>query len=150
MNAQEPTSSAPEPETTAQGWEEPTTVQAPTWDDEPPRKASEPVPAEESKSKEEEPAVQPQPEPVQERVLSALPSQLQPSSVKADNVQAPAPIKPVTPAAHTRPTSAAHKHKFKSDQAVIMPNSGFGTQLEKVGMQFGSLSLGGDDLDSTP
>ncbi len=147
----------PEPEPASQGWEEPTTVQAPTWDDEPSRQSSEswpqvpePIASEENQVQAEEVSVPGlQPEPVPERVLSALPAQLQPSTAKVENVQALAPAKPATPAAHTRPTSAAHRHKFKTDQAVIMPSGSFGTPLEKVGMQFGSLNLGGDDLEAS-
>lgn len=140
-----------------QGWEDPTTVQAPTWDDEPaqptPVKSVAPAAPEELKIKEEEepvtippaaPAAQPE---VVDRVLSALPPQVQPSPAKLEAVQAPAPVKPATPAQHTRPTSAALRHKFKADQAVIMPSGSF-TSVEKVGMQFGSLSLGGDDFDA--
>lgn len=153
--APEPVQSEPQPELAAQGWEEPTTVQAPTWDDEPTQQTQtrtvEAAAQEELKEKEEEPASAPptaptaQPE-IVERVLSALPPQVQPSTAKLDSVQAPAPGKPATPAQHTRPTSAALRHKFKADQAVIMPSGSF-TAIEKVGMQFGSLSLGGDDLD---
>ena len=144
-HAEEPAAPELESTSTSQGWEEPTTVQAPTWDDEPAKpQATQAAPVEE-KPKGDEAAVPSHSEPVQQPVLSALPPQLQASAIKTDHVQAPAPVKPATPAAHTRPTSAAHKHKFKTDQAVIMPSGGFGS-LEKVGMQFGSLSLG-DDLD---
>ena len=130
-------------------------MQAPTWDDEPAQaKPVEPVVQDEPKPKEEEPVPAPpavpaaQPE-TAERVLSALPPQVQPSTAKPDPVQAPAPLKPATPAQHTRPTSAALRHKFKADQAVIMPSGSFTATIEKVGMQFGSLGLGGDDLDAT-
>lgn len=125
-------------------------MQAPTWDEEP-AKQPEPEPAlvEEVKPKEEEVLAPPEPEPVQEPVLSAVPPQLQPQVAKLEAVQAPAPIKPATPAAHTRPGSAAHRHKFKPDQAVIMPSGNFGAPLEKVGMQFGSLNLDGEDVEST-
>jgi hypothetical protein len=34
-----------------------------------------------------------------------------------------------------------------SDQAVVMPSSSFGSAIEKIGMQFGSVSLGGDDVN---
>ena len=120
-------------------------MQAPTWDDEPAKPQAAEAAAEE-KPKVEDITVPISNETVQPPVLSAIPPQLQSGAAKTD-VQAPAPVKPATPAAHTRPTSAAHKHKFKSDQAVIMPSGGFGP-LEKVGMQFGSLNLG-DDLDTT-
>lgn len=110
---------------------------------------TEPSPAEESKPAKEDILSQPEPEPVPEPVLSAVPPQLQPQATKVDAMQAPAPIKPTTPAAHTRPGSAAHRHKFKTDQAVIMPSGSFGAPLEKVGMQFGSLSLDGEDVEPT-
>ena len=131
----------------AAGWEEPTTVQAPTWDDEPVKasKPSEPPHVEEPKTK-EEPAVPVKAEPIP--APSALPAQVQTPPVKSDAAPSPVPLKPATPAAHTRPLSAAHRHKFKADEAVVMPSGVFGNSLEKIGMQFGSLSLGGDDLDA--
>lgn len=131
-------------------------MQAPTWDEDAPIKQpevevspTEPAPAEESQPTKEEVLAQFEPEPAQEPVLSAVPPQLQPQAAKVEAVQAPAPIKPTTPAAHTRPGSAAHRHKFKTDQAVIMPSGNFGAPLEKVGMQFGSLSLDGEEVEST-
>jgi hypothetical protein len=141
----EPTNVESQPEV-ASGWEEPTTVQAPTWDDEPaqPSKPSEPVNVEETPQKEEKvpvPKVETIPAP------SAVPAQVQPSTLRPDTL---VPHKPATPAAHTRPLSAAHRHKFKADEAVVMPSGNFGTSLDKIGMQFGSLSLGGDDLDAGP
>ncbi|GBE87142.1 hypothetical protein SCP_1003890 [Sparassis crispa] len=139
-----------------QGWEEPTTVQAPTWEDEPPavlaadtwaaetqRTAEEPKAVEVEVHVPEEPAVVPE-----HAVPSALPPQLQQPPIVES---LPAVVKPITPAAHTRPAAVAHRSsaKFKTtDQAVVMPSSNFGT-VEKVGMQFGSLSVGGDDLDVT-
>lgn len=146
----EPAPAESQPEPASQGWEEPTTVQAPTWDDEPAQQAQsiEPAAVDEPKAKEEEPAPISAPAPVaQPEVASALPSQVPSSTTKLESVQAPAPMKPATPAQHTRPTSAALRHKFKADQAVIMPSGSF-SSLEKVGMQFGSLSLGGDELDA--
>ena len=46
-----------------------------------------------------------------------------------------------------RPSSAAHRHnaRFKTDQAVTLPNN-FGPGPEKLGMQFGSLSIGADEV----
>ncbi|KAL4253810.1 RNA polymerase II degradation factor 1 [Abortiporus biennis] len=129
------------------GWEEPTTVQEPTWDNEPAAVKPVDVTHDDIKPKEEPvPAPVPQPEPAPVPVLSALPAQLQTSSVKAESSPvASLPIKPTTP----RPSSAAHRHsaKFKTDQAVILPSGSFGT-VEKFGMQFGSLHIGGDDIDA--
>ncbi len=142
-----PESAKAEPVTeTATGWEEPTTVQAPTWDDEPVKasKPSEPVHVEEAPAK-EEPTPAPKSEPIP--APSAIPIQVQPPAVKSEVAPSSTPQKPATPAAHTRPLSAAHRHKFKADEAVVMPTGVFGGSLEKIGMQFGSLSLGGEDLD---
>ena len=141
-----PAAPEPEPEPAAQGWEDPTTVQVPTWDDEPPRtqptqaETYAPAPVEESKLK-EEPALAPVPVPAP--APATLPAQVQPQPQPA----AATPTLASTLVAkadghHARPTSAAHRHKFKTDQAVIMPGGGFSAvAVEKVGMQFGSLSL---------
>jgi hypothetical protein len=52
-----------------------------------------------------------------------------------------------------RPAAAPHRNSARyktTDQPVVMPSS-FGANVEKVGMQFGSLGLGGDSLlDSNP
>ncbi|KAI0920399.1 hypothetical protein AcW1_002154, partial [Taiwanofungus camphoratus] len=155
----EPTPPHEEPpsEPPQQGWEEPTTVQPPTWDDEPQIQLAADSWAAETKSlvpDEPKPEVKvelPQePAVTHEIVPSALPAQVQQSSPETE--VAPAPMtKPLTPAAHTRPSAASHRSsaKFKTtDQPVVMPSSNFGTGIEKVGMQFGSLSLGGEDLDA--
>lgn len=141
------------------GWEEPTTAdQPPSWDDEPQTKPSitatepwatsaEPEPVEEVHVKEEDfqPEVEPTPAPEPAPVEPPAPAQPTPKE--------PEPVaKHIAPAVQIRPTSAAHRHsaRFKNtDQPVIMPNN-FGAGLEKIGMQFGSLSLGGEDLDSQP
>ncbi|TFK87864.1 hypothetical protein K466DRAFT_586010 [Polyporus arcularius HHB13444] len=136
-----------EPPATSTGWEEPTTVQAPTWDDEPrppqhvestsaPATADEPTPAE------------PSPKVVEE----VLPEHATPPGVTrqpAPESPATLPPKPLTPSVSTRPTPVSHRTpKFKTtDQPVVLPAS-FGTGIEKVGMQFGSLSLGGEDFDA--
>lgn len=84
---------------------------------------------------------------VPERVPSALPAQVQQPPAESETTSA----KPLTPAAHTRPAPASHRSaaKFKTtDQAVVMPVGSFAAGVEKIGMQFGSLSIGGDDLDA--
>ncbi|KAI0351591.1 hypothetical protein OH77DRAFT_1506392 [Trametes cingulata] len=134
-----------EPATTSTGWEEPTTVQAPTWDDEP--RSSQP--AESVPAVEEAKPAQPEPATVEEPVPAAAVSpvvQQQPSPESP----APLPSKPLTPSIQTRPTPISHRTnpKYKTtDQPVVLPAS-FGSGVEKIGMQFGSLSLGGEDLDS--
>jgi hypothetical protein len=132
------------------GWEEPTTIQQPPWDDEPQSKQSitkaEAWVPPEVKQKQEFPPVEPSEPPSaaerHEPVLSALPAQIQQQESSRSS----------TPSAGgKRPLSAAHRNsaKFKvTDQAVVMPNSSFTPAAEKLGMQFGSLGLGGDDFDS--
>ena len=142
---------AEEPAPTSTGWEEPTTVQAPTWDDEPrPAPQAESVSA--SAVPEEVKPAQPEPttaeEPIPERAAAAVP----PGVVQPPASESPAalPPKPLTPSISTRPTPAPHRTnpKFKTtDQPVVLPAS-FGSGIEKVGMQFGSLSLGGEDFDA--
>ncbi|KAH9921107.1 uncharacterized protein B0H18DRAFT_1121523 [Fomitopsis serialis] len=139
-----------------QGWEEPTTVQAPTWDDEPRVKpvaeswGKDPTPVlEEPQIVEPEPESTAAPPAVFEREPATVSFEAQLAPAAAEPVAIP--TKPLTPAAHTRPGAAVHRGsaKFKTtDQAVVMPSSSFGTGIEKVGMQFGSLSLGGDDIDA--
>lgn len=59
----------------------------------------------------------------------------------------PSPKLSGRPAATTHRSSARYKN---IDQPVVMPSS-FSTGIEKVGMQFGSLSLGGESLlDASP
>ncbi|KAJ7058295.1 hypothetical protein C8F01DRAFT_1305832 [Mycena amicta] len=66
----------------------------------------------------------------------------------AQSVPSPSPsIKPSRPAASSHRNSARYKI---TDQAVVMPGS-FGSGIEKVGMQFRSLSLGGEtSFDNAP
>ncbi|KAI0668821.1 hypothetical protein C8Q78DRAFT_1193665 [Trametes maxima] len=138
---------AVEPTPASTGWEEPTTVQAPTWDDEPrPPQPAEPVPAPEPTP------AQPEPEPVEEPVPERVAPVASPVAQQQPAPESPVtlPSKPVTPSIQTRSTPVSHRTnpKFKTtDQPVVLPAS-FGTGLEKIGMQFGSLSLGGEDLDS--
>ena len=142
-----------EPTVEAQtGWEEPTTVQNPPWEEDLQRKPSAPVsepwlptPAEEVKVHDEAKPAPSEPapsEPVSEPIVS-LPAPQPKEPVSGLNEAIPKHVAPV----QARPSSAAHRHsaRFKTDQAVTLPNN-FGSGLEKVGMQFGSLSIGGDEI----
>lgn len=140
----------PEPEfPVPTAWEEPTTVQESAWEEEPQapviQTQPEPAPAPELEPEVEEPQKPRSPEPalpqVQEPVLSALPTQIQNQEVE----RSPTP----TSAVKRPSSSAAHRHnaRFKTDQAVVMPTGNYTPNTEKLGMQFGSLSLGGDGLD---
>ena len=149
-----------EPTAEAQtGWEEPTTGQNPPWEDDPQPKPSAPAadpwlsaPAEELKGHDEAktapsepaPVVEPVPEPI--AVLLPAPQAKEPVSGSGLSEAIPKHVAPV----HPRPSSAGHRHsaRFKTDQAVTLPNN-FGSGLEKVGMQFGSLSIGGDEIVDT-
>lgn len=139
------------------GWEEPTTVQNPPWEDDLQRKPSAPVSepwpptsAEEAKVHDEAKPTPSEPvpsEPVSEPIV-ALPAPQPKEPVSGLSETIPKHVTPV----QARPSSAAHRHsaRFKTDQAVTLPNN-FGSGLEKVGMQFGSLSIGGDEIvDSKP
>ena len=160
----EPGQAQPEPEQQQQeledddgqhsGWEEPTTVQAPTWDDEPQVKppgiaVDSWLGAETTEESQHEVTEAQGQEPGPEPIPSSHPSQLQsqPHEPETSHAVGP-PAKPRTPVAH-RPGASTHRSnaRFKTtDQPVVMPVS-FATSVEKVGMQFGSLSLGGDVLD---
>ena len=139
---------SPEPEPLVlTAWEEPTTVQESTWEEEPQtpimQTQPEPAPEPEPELKIEEPPKPPSPEPtppkVQELTLSALPAQIQNQEVERSSTPTSAVKRPSSSAAHR------HNAKFKiGDQPVVMPN--YTPSTEKIGMQFGSLSLG-DDLD---
>ncbi|EJD04917.1 uncharacterized protein FOMMEDRAFT_139574 [Fomitiporia mediterranea MF3/22] len=164
-SAPEPVPAAPEPEQKvepeADGWEEPTTVQAPPWEDEPPAQPTvkatsdgwitsvtekteirhEPAP------EEAQPTPSNQPEPESERVTtaSAFPAQLG-LQQKAEPSVVP-PVKPSTPVSYARSLNSRAGHRPKvTDQAVVMPSS-FGSSVEKLGMQFGSVNLGGEDVE---
>jgi hypothetical protein len=151
----EPILPPPEPESgsteTHSGWEEPTTVQSPSWDDEPQLKtsikqdpwhpSSSPPPAE--LPRDEVPSADSKELQAQENrepILSALPAQVQQQEASRSS----------TPSTSgKRPPTATHRSnaRFKtSDQAVVMPNSSFSTTTDKIGMQFGSLTLAGDDI----
>jgi hypothetical protein len=147
-----------EPTVEAQtGWEEPTTVQNHPWEEDLQRKPSAPVsepwlptPAEEVKVLDDAkpaPSEQAASELVSEPIVS-LPAPQPKEPISGLNEVIPKHVAPV----QARPSSAAHRHsaRFKTDQAVTLPNN-FGSGLEKVGMQFGSLSIGGDEIvDPTP
>ncbi|KNZ79734.1 CUE domain-containing protein [Termitomyces sp. J132] len=127
--------SEPETEPQPQKWEEPTTVQAPTWDDEPQSKPA--APNAEAWSS-QIPASKSEPAPI---------ASIATPVVSQAAVVTPSPKLTVRPAAATHRSSARYKN---IDQPVVMPSS-FGSGIEKVGMQFGSLSLGGESIfDSNP
>ncbi|KAI8972615.1 hypothetical protein BD414DRAFT_500093 [Trametes punicea] len=141
----EPTEAAP-PST---GWEEPTTVQAPTWEDDP--RPSQPAEAAPPPVEEPKPAL-PESKPVEETAPERTAPSVPPPMQQQASPESPTtlPSKPLTPSVQTRPTPISHRTnpKFKTtDQPVVMPAS-FGSGVEKIGMQFGSLSLGGEDLDA--
>jgi hypothetical protein len=139
------------------GWEEPTTVQDHPWEDDLQPKPSVlvpepwlPTPAEEIQVQDEAKPASSEPapaiEPVSEPIAVSLPAPQPKEPVSGLSEVIPKHIAPV----QTRPSSAGHRHnaRFKTDQAVTLPNN-FGSGLEKVGMQFGSLSIGGDEIVDT-
>ena len=148
-----------EPTTESQtGWEEPTTVQSPPWEDElqskplvPATDTWETTAVEEIQVHDEvkpistEHSQAPAPEPAPEPIAVSLPAPQAKEAVGGSGLSEAIPkhVAPVQP----RPSSAAHRHsaRFKTDQAVTLPNN-FGANLEKIGMQFGSLSIGGDEI----
>ncbi|KAG0702115.1 hypothetical protein DFH29DRAFT_1069287 [Suillus ampliporus] len=109
------------------------------WVSSQPLPTSEPEPVPEPPLIQEEPAA-PAPEPVALVSVSVLPAQIQ----KQD-----------APTRSKSPVSLFSRHavrgKYKGiDQAAVMPlSTGFMPGLEKIGMQFGSLSLGGDVIEPT-
>lgn len=164
--------SQPEPETDHQpevqqeGREEPTTAEAPTWDDEP---ATGQATGPEAWPLTTEPILEsPKPDPpalsvaVEVKLEAADESvpeaELIPESKPEAETKSPAQVMQVisalpaqvtatpSPKFTTRPPVVSHRtgarHKV-TDQPVTLPIS-FSTGIEKVGMQFGSLSLGGD------
>lgn len=162
-----PNTSAPEPEfeTPDHGWEEPTTVQSPTWDDEPASKPSTSITdvwsstSEVSEEAKAEELLTPQG--TESSAATSLPDQTSEEQAPVPKSEPELPAVQVAAAAAVtatpspkltaRPTSAAHRTsaKYKTiDQPVVMPSS-FGSGIEKVGMQFGSLSLGGESLFDT-
>jgi hypothetical protein len=140
------------------GWEEPTTGQNPPWEDEPQSKSSAPAAEhwdtalEETKVHDEAMPAPPEqspvlvPESAPEPIPVSIPAPQPKEPVSGLSEAIPKHVSPV----QARPSSAAHRHsaRFKTDQAVTLPNN-FGSGLEKVGMQFGSLSIGGDEIIDT-
>ncbi|KAI5119338.1 hypothetical protein M0805_004015 [Coniferiporia weirii] len=147
----------PETQPDTQGWEEPTTAQAPTWDDEPQPQAALPAASDgwitsvadvaetkpEPVVEEVPPPAQLEPEPEPVSVPSAFPVQLG-LHQKAETTIVP-PVKPATPVSYARSLTRSVNRFKTSDQAVVMPST-FGSSVEKLGMQFGSVNIGGDDV----
>ena len=152
-----------QPEIQQHDREEPTTVEAPTWDDE--------QPAVDQATRTEAWPLTPEPlatsavaevksEVVEESVPEAVitesksevdtrsPAQVAQaiSALPAQVTAIPSPKLTARPPATSHRTSARHK---LTDKPVTMPVS-FSTGIEKVGMQFGSLGLGGDDTNDEP
>ena len=156
-----------------QTWEEPTTAQPPTWDDEPHVKPpistadawaslSESVEASQPESQppvqqhEVEPATATEPptaDPVGKLSLSASKSEPPAQTTLATPTLPQVATATPSPKLASRPPTAPHRGSARyktTDQPVVMPSS-FGASVEKVGMQFGSLGLGGESLlDSNP
>lgn len=137
-----------------QGWEEPTTAEAPTWDDEPQTQTSLPVTQDgwlatsielQPKVADEAPAVSvPEPEPQPPAQTFPVHQPVQQKTVQGSPI--PAQAKPATPVSYAKSLNV-HRNsgRFKTtDQAVVMPSSSFST-VEKLGVQFGSVNLGGDE-----
>lgn len=139
----------------SEGWEDPTTVQPPEWDDEPQLQAQIHQPLADARdppqlqpTSEPEPVLQPEeppapaPEPVHVPVISALPQQIQ----KQDGA-----ARSKSPVSFSSRSAIRTKYKG-TDQAVVMPTStGFDKMgMQSMSMQFGSLSLGGDVLAPAP
>jgi hypothetical protein len=138
-----------------QGWEDPTTVQAPTWDDEP----HVPLPAAAQASSEWTTASQV--EEVREETANAEPLPETPQTQQwqgtSDETEK-SPAAPVTatfspppglPTPALTPSSKpvrSNRAKYNTDQPVVMPST-FASTFDRFGMQFGSLSLSGDGGD---
>ena len=160
----EPAEPAPAPLTNddsdliGDGWEDPITVQPPTWDDEPQVKPppedawSSPVQVQ-ADIQDETPSPLPQEEPAPE-ISTHVPSDPAPAPQQPAEDPIPAPTPSRSPVSvPPRSSAASHRsvNRYKAtDQAVVMPTSGFNPGLEKVGMQFGSLSLGGEVIEPSP
>lgn len=95
----------------------------------------------------------PTPEPPVEQQLPASKSEPVPQAPLVTPVLSQGPAVTPSPKLSSRPAAVTHRSsaRYKTiDQPVVMPSS-FGSGIEKVGMQFGSLSLGGESLfDSNP
>ncbi len=139
-----------------QGWEEPTTAEAPTWDDEPQAQASLPV-TQDGWLATPIDNVQPKvadgitsasvPEPDPQALVQSFPIQQQAQQKSVQSSPVLTQAKPATPVSYAKSLNAHRSSgRFKTtDQAVVMPSSNFAT-IEKLGVQFGSVSLGGDEV----
>jgi len=160
-----------QPEVQQHGREEPTTAEAPSWDDEPAadqanRPEAWPMTVESvlEPPKPEPPAVFVVVEVKSEAVDESVPeAEFITESKPEVETSSPAQVTQATsalpaqvtatpsPKLTTRPPVVSHRTSARykvTDQPVTMPVS-FGTGVEKVGMQFGSLSLGGDVTDES-
>jgi len=147
-------SKEPEPEPEPTGWEEPTTVQHPSWEPDPSPavdlpseepKLESPVPEESqvpsrSPTPAQEPAPEPTPATVEPPSQSPAPSLSDPATTSVTTI--PSSLKSA-PRTATSSSRASARNRL-IDQPVVMPSS-FGS-VERVGMQFGSLSLNGESL----
>ncbi|KAF7759751.1 hypothetical protein Agabi119p4_11446 [Agaricus bisporus var. burnettii] len=153
-----------EPEPQASGWEDPTT--APSWEPEPSQPPTAEIPVEEPQP--EPPALETvtekmedppkPPAPVLAPIPEAAPAKMDPSpqtaapALSASTLTSSAAATP-SPKLASRPAVASSRASARNratDQPVVMPSS-FGSGVEKVGMQFGSLSLNGESVfESTP
>jgi hypothetical protein len=147
-----------QPEIQQHDREEPTTVEAPTWDDEPAAdQATRPevwplTPEPAASAVAEVKEVVEDPEAVITESISEVETR-SPAQVAQAISALPAQVTAIPSSKlTTRPLAASHRtsarHKL-IDRPVTMPVS-FSTGIEKVGMQFGSLSLGGDDMTDEP
>jgi hypothetical protein len=142
--------------------EAPTTAGSPVWDSEPGTSAEAPPDLQtngwttaENPLSTEEHEVTAQPEAVSVPALEAEPTQVQqsytvsplPAQLQQQQMDLAAP-KPLEPISNSRAGVSVNRNhpRYKTDQAVVLPSS-FGTHLEKIGMQFGSLSLNGEGTD---
>ncbi|KZS89380.1 hypothetical protein SISNIDRAFT_229935 [Sistotremastrum niveocremeum HHB9708] len=168
----EVSSTAPEPQEqpAVPQWEEPTTAEAPTWDDEPPYVQPPQAEADSTTKKEEDgwigsedsfvvvskPAVAEEEAPappsstIVEPPASVASSLTTPSLTTATTPSASSPAPSTSPKPSTpRPTNTSRMaHRFKADQAVVMPSFGTIGGVTSLGMQFGSLGISGDDIEA--
>lgn len=96
------------------------------------------IPAEEPVAAPQEAAVE-EKEPAPSSTLSSAP----PPGLEEPTPSAPAPAAAASAPKKTLPKSQSSRFRSIGDEAVVMPG-GVGSGVGKVGMQFGSLSIGGD------
>lgn len=144
---QQPLPVEPQVQEASLEWEAPTTVEAPVWEDEPPKSKLSSTETYELTPEEVVPEVPTHVEPP--AVVAAEPEKL----ADPEPIQAPIPIPSAVAKAQAvgRPASVTHRnsarYKATGDSPVVMPATAtpsFGNGIEKMGMQFGSLNLGGD------